>query len=175
MAFLGVLVSGAFTSASASAHEFVASGLGSLGGHQTKPLELKLLGAIQECKNSTVTGKVTQLKTGTQVVTVQYEHCLDFGAKVKWSPVEYELNANGSVKILKTVTLTYEGCTTEIVAQSPGGTVTYANAAKAIETQMSLTHVEAKGKGSLCTFTEKEGTIKGGMTTELIGGTLEWM
>jgi hypothetical protein len=112
-------------------------------------------------------------------VTVQYEKCTFFGIGLKATPAEYELNANGTVKILKAFTMTDLGgsglCAITFPAQGPLKTLKYKNVTGKVEITDELVEMKswAEGSGFGCEWSEGNGTKTGISLLELVGGTIE--
>jgi hypothetical protein len=163
--------------ASASASEFVFSKTGTLKGERVTSDVFQNAGGNWECGKNKSSGSATVLKSATQVVTVQYEKCTFFGIGLKASPAEYELNANGTVKILKAFTMKDLGsgelCTITFPAQGPLKTIKYKNVTGKVEITDELVAMRSRGESSFCNWAEGNGTKTGKSLLELVGGTIE--
>jgi hypothetical protein len=158
--------------ASASASEFTFSKAGTLKGASTTTQALTTADGRLECKDA-VSGSVSGTGSTTLKVTVQYESCAAFGLEMKFSPAEYEYNANGAVTLLKAVTGKATSCEIVIPAQTLSG-MQYSNAAGKLEATANVTHIASEGKKAACEYAkEAKGTLTGTSLVELVGGTLE--
>jgi len=178
---LAVLALGVATAASASASEFVFSKTGTLKGEQVTTQTWKaalggFFGTI-ECTKDKASGSTTVLKSATQAVTVQYEGCKIFGVAATATAAEYELNANGTRKLLKAFNFKSIGeCKLTFPAQNLSKD-TYVNKAGKVEAQSALTmkFVGEKGPGGFCETSKAEevALYEGASLIELVGGTME--
>jgi hypothetical protein len=124
----------------------------------------------------------------TQVVTIKYESCKAFGLAATISEAEYEFMAGkekgttgkgeGTVKVLKPITIKATSLCTVTVPVQEVGQITYTNLAsgKEIELETAVTGIKSKGEGSACTYAEEaKGTYVGKSIVSLAGGgTLKW-
>jgi hypothetical protein len=176
-ALVAVFALGAITAANASATEFVFSKTGALKGSALTAQKFTTAVGSWSCSKSKMSGNVTTLKTAVQKVTVQFEGCVllgSFGLAV--SPAEYELNANGSFKLLKEFTMSTAGeeCLLGFPAQA-GSIFKYANKpAGKLEIESAITKMVSWGGGVACSYSEESrGTLAGKALLELEGGTVE--
>jgi hypothetical protein len=184
VAVLSVCALSGVAVASASAHEL----------HSTKEGTLKGVGDGEQyittpygftCDGATVTGKVKAGYFTSFDETIDYEKCGYYGYKV--TPVEFELNANGTVKLLNTVkienksakcyfTITPAGneklTTTEYVSNKAGTILQENNLFKVKATSFS----ESGKPGSVCGENDEQQTLafEGNLTLEVVGGLLSW-
>jgi hypothetical protein len=174
--FVAIFAFSAVAVANASATEFIFSKTGSLKGSALTTQKFTTGGTSWECNKEKITGTVNVLKTATQKITVQYEECFFEGIILfEASPAEYELNTNGTYKLLKTLTMKGgEACTISFPAQTLSK-LTYANKpAGKIEITSATSKITSVGTGSLCPYgEEKETTSTGKSLLELTGGTAE--
>jgi hypothetical protein len=165
--------------ASASAHEFEASAPGNLTSKVLQTQTFHTAAGNVECSALHLTGgSVTQLKTGKQEATVQYTGCKAFGLAATISPALYLFDAEGSVKVLKTITITAVGCTVTVPSAKNTSltTIVYKNASGGqITLEPSVKNITSSGTGSACTYAEESlGTYTGTSDVGLVGGTLTW-
>jgi hypothetical protein len=92
--------------ASASAHEFHASKEGALKGNLSGGEQVfsSSTGAYYQCEQAAIAGKVKAGYFTKFNPTISYTKCYGNGYKTTVTPMEFELNANGTVKLLNTVT-----------------------------------------------------------------------
>lgn len=166
------------TSADASAHTFKASQKGELKVKQMQEQLFTTAAGTIECEELTGKGTVNVLETEVQTATIEYKECYAFGIEAIVSPVEYEFNANGTVSILKAVTIKASAfCTIKIPAQSKLSSVRYINLTGGkLELEPDVLGITSTGSGSGCGYgTESDGSYAGRSEVELVGGTLEWL
>jgi hypothetical protein len=165
-------------SVSASGDEFVASKAGKIkskGSTQT----FKTSAGTIECKEVTGSSEVgaSELKSVTHVEVLTFVGCKGFGDPVTITAAHLELNANGSARLEKKVTLKPEGagCEVLIEAQTLAG-FGYSNAAGGkVNVEPAVTAIHSKGTGGACGGENTEGTYSGTIVSELEGsGTVEW-
>lgn len=173
-----VVALGSATTAAASAHSFKASKTGELKATQLSSQLFVTNGGAIECETLKGTGNVTSLISETQVATVEFGSCNAFSIPTTMSPIEFEFNANGTVSILKEVTIKASSyCKVTIPAQTDLSTVTYRNLAGGkLELEPSVRGITSTGSGPACNYgTESKGEYEGMAEVELVGGgTLEW-
>jgi hypothetical protein len=103
---VAALALSAGAASAASAHEFIASKAGNLlgGGLGNQEFVLKS-GATTSCEEASVTGKSASgaQKALVETITFNGETCSNIGFS-KISPMELEINAEGTAKLLNTVT-----------------------------------------------------------------------
>jgi hypothetical protein len=181
---LGVAMVAAFAvvavdaiSVSASGDEFVASKVGKIkskGSAQT----FKTSAGTIECSEVTGSSEILagELKSVVHKEVLTFVNCKGFGDPVAISAAHLELNANGSAKLEKKVTLKPEGagCEVLIEAQSLGG-FGYSNAAGGkVNVEPTVTAIHSKGTGGICGGENTEGSYSGTIVSELEGGSVEW-
>jgi hypothetical protein len=94
----------AVTAAPAMAEEFTASATGATKGETIGTQVFRLKPLTIKCTKGKSTGTVTALKSPTLVDEVKYTKCTAFGTPVRFlTPVVFEFNSNGTVKITNTV------------------------------------------------------------------------
>jgi hypothetical protein len=165
----------------ASASEFLASGLGSLSGTGGMQQFSTSAGKVV-CEKQTTTGAVTALSSKTLDVTTKYSECEGFGSKVVVSPASYEFNSEESVSVIGppiVITNATGKCSIKI---APGGansgleSTVYFNTAKHIMVQAEVFGVNYTPSGGICGTSkslETNGTYSGTSTIELVGGTIQ--
>jgi hypothetical protein len=172
-----IAVLGCATTAAASAHSFIASKTGELKATQTEEQLFATAAGTVECEIMKGTGTVTSLTSETQKATVEFSECYAFGVPTTITPVEFEFNANGTVSILKAVTIKASAsCKISIPAQSKLSTINYINVTGGkIEIEPIVKGITSNGTGAACTYsTESKGAYQGDSIAELVGGSLEW-
>jgi hypothetical protein len=180
---LGVAMVAAFAvvavdaiSVSASGDEFVASKVGKIkskGGAQ----KFKTSAGTIECTEVTGSSEVTELKSVTHKEVLTFVNCTGFGSTVVISNAHLELNANGSAKLEKRVTLKPEGAGCEVLIEPQTlESFGYSNAAGGkVDVEPSASKIHSKGTGGACGSGENtEGTYSGTIVSELESGTVEW-
>lgn len=126
---LAVLAFGALGAATASAHtpaKFTATAGASLTGTSTVNQVFTINGGRKvTCTTVDVSGTVAENEAVSQVAKVKYTNCTAFGfVSVDISEAEYEFTANGTVHILKPITITVtktalnSHCTVSVPAQT---------------------------------------------------------
>jgi len=182
LALVAVFAMSVVASASASAHTFKSTA-------KTFPVKVTGTGGVQkfksgfatiECKEAVATGEAKAASETTTIQKVEYKkECnAGLGGKVA-EPIlaEYEISAEGTTKILKAIKIevTGSGCTVEVFAQGPLGTLTFTNEAGGIKTTANVTGIHSKGSGGLCGSTEATaGTYEGTVTSKAAEGELKW-
>jgi hypothetical protein len=188
-ALVVVFALSAMAAAGASAHNFTASVVPTLILTSAEgPQVFVTLAGTLECSTATGHGIALAKTSETQKVTVSYTGCLaaiTTGASVKpTEPItaEYEFNANGTVKILKAVTIVATlgtKCTITVPAQGPLSSVSFANkGTKEILVSAKVTGIESSDVGGACkeVYTgSKTGTYNGNNVTKADGtGSITW-
>lgn len=172
-----IAVLGSATPAVASAHSFKASKTGELKATQASGQVFVTSAGSIECETLKGTGTVSALTTETQKATVEFGGCFAFGYPTTITPVEFEFNANGTVSILKAVTVKASAnCKIAIPAQSKLSSVKYINLTGGkLEIEALVNGITSTGSGTACNYgTESKGSYDGLADVELVGGTLEW-
>jgi len=187
LALIAVCALTGTAAASASAHEFIASNAGALSGRaETGTPELALTGSGGSyhvtCDGGTVTGKAKAGSQATLIETVQDEECSFIGWTVKPTPMELELNANGTVKLLNTVKFENKAikCAWSISPVTSPSTVTFTDNLESFNANFSGVElpVEETGEGNLCLGKGKQtGKLTTSLTAKLgtaKGETIQW-
>jgi uncharacterized iron-regulated membrane protein len=182
---LALVAAFAFTAvATAGAHEFKASKTGTLTGAGVGNQTFHVNAGNVVCEKLALSGSVTALASKTQKVTGTYSTCEAFGSKVTITAAEYVFNAEGSVEVANTVTITNATgkCSVKV---TPAGnsalkTVKYSNSSGKITTSTAVQKINYEPNGSTNTcgttkLAQTNGTYTGEATTELTGGTIEWV
>jgi hypothetical protein len=181
LAVLGVCM---VTTASASAHLFHATKLGTLLGQQTgsQVFTTKTGGLPVACTSAVTTGSVTALLGLHQLVTVTYTGCTVLSiVKADISPAVYLLSADGLAAIEKTIEIKILGsgtsnCSIKVLPQDLG-TVKYktdpSNSAALIE-ESEVEGITSDGSGGECGTANTGGTYTGNNLIRLDGGSLGW-
>jgi hypothetical protein len=182
---LGVAMVAAFAvvavdaiSVSASGDEFVASKAGKIkskGGTQ----KFKTSAGTIECTEVTGSSEVVsgELKSVTHKEVLTFVNCTGFGSSVTVTAAHLELNANGSAKLEKRVTLAPEGVGCDVIIEPQTlENFGYSNAAGGkVNVEPSVTKIHSKGTGGACGSGENtEGTYSGTIASELESGSVEW-
>jgi hypothetical protein len=188
-AILALLVLCAVATASASAHEFEASKLGTATdkGTTVQVFKDEPKAAAVECKKTESTEKITALKAKTQKASVKYTECTAFGFAAKISEAKYEFNAEGSVKVENTITVEVPLAGCKVVVGPTGNsalkTITYTNKEPGtghgkveVKGKVSKINSEVKGGKGLCGKEGKlkEGTYTGNALVTLAGGEVKF-
>jgi hypothetical protein len=163
-------------SVSASGHEFVSSKTGKTKGKQLNAQVFKTGAGTLECATVTGAGEAKEGKSTTHKETYTYSNCIAFGGIAKMSAGHFEFNANGTVKLEKTIIITPTGgeCEILIPPQTVEG-VNYANEAGKLSAEANAFGIVSKGTGGMCGGENFEGSYTGMVRAELEGGgTLEW-
>jgi hypothetical protein len=176
LALVAVCAVSVVVASSAGAHVFEASKAGLILGKALATQKFLTHAGLIECTSLTAHGTVTSLKTLKQVAIISYSGCKAFGIAAKVSPAEYEFNADGSVVVLKTITVTATGCTVTVPGGQTLSTLTYTNKpAGEIEIVPNVTGITSSGVGAACEYaSESVGTYTGASLTQLDGGSLTW-
>jgi hypothetical protein len=129
-----------------------------------------------ECTTLTSTGEATVKHSLTFEATVSYTGCKAFGLAATVSPALYEFNADGSVKVLNSITIKALGCVVTIPGGQTLSTITYTNKGlNAIELKPSVTGITSSGSGAACEYaSESNGTYTGASLVTAHGGEIEW-
>ncbi|HEY1690255.1 MAG TPA: hypothetical protein VGF95_15475 [Solirubrobacteraceae bacterium] len=169
-ALVGALLLSGGAVASASASEFVFSKTGTLAGHGWQEFTTAM--GAYECSESTISGKVTTLKSSTLKATVQYGGCDAFGLPMEFTPAEYEFSTAGTVKLLKPVIVEvgFGSCTVKFPAQTLGSIAYNNKSGGKLEIEPSITGIESSASGTCGYKTEKSGVETGYWLVELTGG-----
>jgi hypothetical protein len=174
---LGVAVACEGAGEEEKGHSFISTGVTNLKGKALTIQAFDFQKSEVDCKRLEVTSGQSALKSTTLKMTVQYGECSGFGLALAFSPVEYELNAEGTVKILKSFTIKDSGgfCTITVPAQGPLTKVSYSNLTKKIDVDPFLKTIASEGHGTVCfTAHESEDAYFGEWELEAPGFTLEW-
>ncbi|MGD1058841.1 MAG: hypothetical protein ABR992_15665 [Solirubrobacteraceae bacterium] len=164
-------------SVSASGDEFVASKTGKVKSKQANAQKFKTSAGTIECTEVSGSSEITELKSVTHKEVLTFGGCVGFGGNITISSASLELNANGSAKLEKRVTIKPEGagCSVLIEPQTLEG-VNYTNVSGGkVTVELNMGNIHSKGTGGSCGGTENtEGSYTGKITSELESGTLEW-
>src|ERR1700733_1597468 len=164
-------------SVSASGDEFVASKTGKIkskGG----PQKFKTSAGTIECTEVTGSSEILagELQSVTHKEVLTFINCKGFGDPVTITSAHLELNANGSAKLEKKVTVKPEGAGCEVLIEAQ--TLTgfgYSNATGGkADAKPAAPAIHSKGTGGVCGGTNTEGSYSGTIVSELEGGTVEW-
>jgi hypothetical protein len=189
VALVAVFAFSAMAAAGASAHEFTASNTPvKLEGKAIQTQVFTTLAGKLECTTIGVTGEATLKTSKTQRATVSYTGCVANNGKLTAKPdepisAEYEFNAEGTVSILKPITIlaSFSGvkCTITVSAQNGLLLVAYNPVtAKRILLLPHVLKIDTSALGAGCTEvynSVKTGTYTGYATTEAAGtGEIGW-
>ncbi|HEX5852326.1 MAG TPA: hypothetical protein VFY36_04480 [Solirubrobacteraceae bacterium] len=168
----------AMSTASAGAHEFLASSTGKLTSKLLTTVVLKNIAGNMECKGASLAeGAVATTKSTFLVSTVQFEKCTAFGLLMTMSPARIRSTADGSVSLLKTVTTKAISCQVTIPSNKNQNlnTVKYRNTNKQIEKLATVSKITSVGIGAACAYAEEStGVLTGNALVGLIGGAIDW-
>ena len=177
LALLAVCVT-SITAATAGAHEFKSTEMGTLTSKVLQTQKFHTAAGNVECTALHLTSGTAALLSETQTATVAYTGCKAFGLAANVSPAQYEFNANGTVKLLGTVTITATECTVTVPSakNTSLSTIVYKNSGKSIVLEPTVKNITSSGVGKACTYAEESaGTYSGNSIVGLTGaGTLEW-
>ncbi len=163
----------------AGAHEFSATAMGLL---TLKPLiNLRLVnksGTI-ECSVQKLTAGEAALSAKTTAFTVQYSGCKAFGLAATLSPAQYEFNAEGSVSLVRTMTLKATGClmTWPSSKNQHLSSMKYTQMGNAVAMTWFVTSMTSFGTGATCEYAEEsKGTVEDVWWLALASGagSVEW-
>jgi hypothetical protein len=178
LALVAVCAMSVTATAGASAHDFKASAAGKLTSKALATQKFKTAAGLVECTALHLTSGTAALLSETQTATVQYTGCKAFGLAATVSPAQYEFNANGSVKLLATITITATECTVTVPSakNTKLSTIKYTNSNKQIVLEPSVNNITSSGAGAGCKYAEESlGTYTGNSVVGLeSGGTLTW-
>ncbi|MHB8242701.1 MAG: hypothetical protein ACYDHN_12020 [Solirubrobacteraceae bacterium] len=184
LALIALFAFGVTAAASASAHEFVATPVGgTLEDHSTTNQVFKVNAGETVCEKATSTGKITSEKAEKQLVKVTYSGCKAFGQPVKITEAEYEFNANGSVAVKNTITITVEGlgfgCTVKVgpTKNEKLEKITYKNSGtKKLITETNVSGITYTTSGGFCSTGGSNGTYTGSAESEVNkgAGSAQW-
>lgn len=165
--------------ASADAHIFLASSTGKLTVKLlSHPTYTTASGTVECQAASLVEGEVKTTKSLTLTSTIQFEKCIAFGLNSTVTPAKVRSTAEGSVSLLKSVTVTLAGAGCTVTFPSTKNqnlnTIKYKNTNKQIEKLARISRVNSQGSGGLCGGEETNGRFEGDALVGLIGGTIDW-
>jgi len=163
-------------SVSANGHEFIASKTGKVTSKYIGEQTFKTSGGTIECTGVTGTGTVTELESPTHKEVLTYTGCTGFGVGIKISAAHFEMNANGSERLEKVVTVTPEGLSCEVLipAQTFEGMKYTNDTGGKVTAAANVSNITIKGTGGMCGGENSESSYTGSMKAEIEGGTLEW-
>jgi hypothetical protein len=164
-------------SVSASGDEFVSSKTGKVKSKQTNAQKFKTSAGTIECTEVSGSSEITELKSVTHKEVLTFGGCTGFGGNIAISVADLELNANGSAKLEKRVTIKPENasCSVLIEPQALEG-VSYTNASGGkVTVELVMTKIHSKGTGGACGGENTEGSYSGKISSELESGTIEWV
>jgi hypothetical protein len=163
-------------SVSALEHEFIASKTGKIKSKWTSEQVFKTGAGTIECTSATGTGEVTTLKSTTNKEAITYSGCTGFGTGIKIGTVHFEFYANGSAKIEKSVSVTPEGASCQVIIPAQTlESVSYTNSSGKVVASANIFKIHSFGSGGSCGSEEETGgSYTGSIKAELEGGTLEW-
>jgi hypothetical protein len=181
LALVAVCAIGVTTAASAGASTFL------LLGATTAKLTAKALATQKfvthagtvECTTLTTSGEATVKHALVLRATVTYTGCKAFGLAATVSPAEYEFSADGTVTVLKAITIKATECLVTVQGGQTVGPVKYLNNKPnpgEIEIEPSVTNIMSSGTGAACAYAlESIGTYTGNSLVAALGGaTIEW-
>jgi hypothetical protein len=175
-AMCALIVSSASAAPTFLVHPPTAKLLASAVGSQV----LKTAAGEVVCTGLSLTeGAATALQSTTLQVTVEYEKCKAFGLAATITLVKYLLNANGSVNLLNTVTVSGGGGTCLVTIPSAKNqnlnTVKYDNNANGnVLLLAAVTKITSSGVGT-CEYPEESiGQDTGIIEVHADGGVVRW-
>ncbi len=164
-------------SVSASGDEFVSSKAGKIKSKGTSQRFKTSAGTI-ECSEVLGKSEVTssELKSVTHKEVLTFVNCTGFGSTITISAAYLELNANGSAKLEKRVSIKPEGAGCEVrIEPQTLESFGYSNASGGkVTVSPDVLNITSKGTGGACGGENTEGSYSGSIASELEGGTVEW-
>jgi hypothetical protein len=166
MSAIGIMIT-----SSASARVFLFIGTGTLLGKALATQKFVTHAGTVECTALTLTGTVPSLKTLKQKVTVSYTGCKAFGLAATVSPAEYEFNADGTVAVLKAITIKATACLVTVPSGQTVGVIKYLNKPVGhVEIEPEVTGITSSGVGAACEYAvESNGTYTGNSDLHWVG------
>jgi hypothetical protein len=164
-------------SVSASGDEFVASKTGKVKSKASGAQKFKTSAGTIECTEVSGSSEITELKSVTHKEVLTFGGCIGFGSSITISTAYLELNANGSAKLEKRVTIKPEGAGCDVLIEPQTlEHFGYSNEpASKVTVELNLSKIHSKGTGGSCGSSENtEGSYTGTIVSELEGGTVEW-
>ncbi len=125
------------------------------------------------CKEVKSTEPITSTKTKTVKANVKYTECTAFGfVGAEISEAEYEFSAEGSVKVLNTITIKPKGlgCEVKVGPQGPLTKITYTEKSPNVEVNSEVGNIAYTSSGGLCGSSGTNGKYKGPVLVSLEGG-----
>lgn len=177
LAVVAICAMSAMAAASAVAHEFNATEMGNITSKSLQTQVFHTAAGNVECTAVKVVEGVAVLKSATQTATVQYEKCKAFGLTATVSPAKYEFQANGSVKLLGSITIKATECLVTVPTGQVVGPVSFRNNGKLVEIVPSVKNITSSGTGTACSYaSESVGTYVGTSSVGMASGvgTVEW-
>jgi hypothetical protein len=176
---LGVAMIAAFSivavdaiSVSASGSEFAANKPGNIKSKATVEQTFKTSAGTIDCKEVSGSSETTELKSVTHKEVLTFSECTGFGVSVTISVADVELNANGSVKLEKRVTIKPKGqsCEVRIEPQTLEHVSYSSEPAGKVTVELNLSKIHSKGTGGVCGGENTEGSYSGTVVSERAGG-----
>jgi hypothetical protein len=131
------------------------------------------------CTEATTHGKIAELRSLFQLVTVNYGGCKAFGQKTTITPAQYLFSADGLVLIENTVTITVEelgfNCKVKVAPQDLQK-VSYKNVGTTkLEEVSEVTGITSTTTGGFCGSESKVGTYSGNseLLVDATGGSVQ--
>jgi hypothetical protein len=141
-----------------------------------------------ECEKLLASGEVTKEGGEEQDITMYYSGCEAFGERATVTEASYEFDANGSVSVLRTITIDVPelDCTITMSPQVGLKTVTYKNDGNDLLIQANVKGNDIKGFNGITDTvagggkheecgkdgTNTDGTYVGDVKVELLGGSI---
>jgi hypothetical protein len=177
LALVVVFAMSAAAAASAGAHEFSATVMGTVKGTAKATQVFTTAAGKVECSTLSVTSGQTVLASKTETATIQYSGCKAFGLSATISPATYEFNAEGSVKLAKQISIKATAC--QVTVPTAGNenlkSVGYKQSGTEVVIEPNVTGITSEGTGTACTYAkESKGTYTGNSSVSVAGGTVSW-
>lgn len=178
LTIVAVLAVGAMTASAASAATFVASEKGTTTSTALGTQHFELAegsGEYVNCTSMSGSGLVEELESTEAEQNVNYSNCTAqtaFGEaeSVSISEADYEFNSNGSVAIVKPITITLKvigiTCTINVEAQSNLKEITYTNNGGKVKVDANVHNIHEES----CLGSSTTGVYEGESEVELNGG-----
>ena len=181
-AFATVLAFCAIGAATASASTFTVSATGELSGKALETQTFAFNGGTVKCSGADTTGTVSSSSFTELVLETQFTGCTAFGvASVHLSKFSYDATSNGTVHILKPMTITvtktlFTGHCTATVAAQTVGTDDFANLiAGNMKVVPTIANIKYSSTGGVCGTEGENGTFSGASEIQRVGGgTIAW-
>lgn len=164
LAFVAMSAAGFITAASAEAGLFVVTATTQILKKAHEPQKLTTHAGTVECTTDTGTGTMVALHALTLRLTDTFSGCKAFGLAATVSPAEFEFSADGTIRVLKTITIKAIQClvTVSSAKNTSLSTIKYTNVTSGVIVQPEITGITSSGTGAACEYAEEsKGTYLG--------------